>query len=713
MEFGRKGLFFMGAILFLQASLAHSNPVIVNRTFGIDYDGNRFLKDGEPFRYISGSVHYFRVVEQYWDSILRKMYLGGLNAIQTYVDWSSHQPNSKEEYDFSGNLNLTKFLQTAQKNNLLVILRVGPFMDAERDMGGLPAWLLWQKADIRLRTSDLEYVYYVSRWFDELLPRIKPFLYQNGGPVIMVQVENEYGSYACDKNYTTFLRDLIRLRLGDEVVLFTTDGSGDGYLKCGTIPDVYPSVDFGTASYQSVESYFGIQRHFAPKGPLINSEFYPGWLDHWQSPHSTVSSSSVESTLNYMLMLGANVNIYMFYGGTSFGFSAGSNADSKSFTPCPTSYDYDAPLNEAGDPTEKYFAIKRTIANYQNVPVEDPTITNKSALGKVHLRKVSSVIDPNYEFINFLSGSKRVQSALPLSFEELKVSSGFILYETQIDFMVTDPALLEALDLKDRAYVYLDWTLVGILSRSENAKAIPIFTQKGANLQILVENQGRPCYGSSIGESKGLGSKVTLGGNQLHNWTMWKVGDGRNLQLSKFATTLANQNSSSDSKNLLKGRTGVYVGEIVITNATKLDTFVRFDGWTKGFVFINNFNLGRYWPVVGPQETLYLPAPLLKEGANIITVVELESAPADCPSDGTYSKNCFISLTDKHVINAPTPLKTALSQWDKKHGKPAIMEDQVIFEVPTPPVTNYVRANLTLKATYGEEYKGGNRRRHG
>jgi hypothetical protein len=328
----------------------------------------------------------------------------------------------------------------------------------------------------------------------------------------------------------------------------------------------------------------------------------------------------------------------------------------------------------------------------------------------VYLRKVASILDPDHEFIDFFSGSKRVQSILPLSFEELKIGSGFVLYETQVNFMVTDPAVLVAPDLKDRAYVYVDWKLVGILSRAENAKSLPIFTQRGANLQILVENQGRPCYGSLIGESKGLGSKVTLGGHQLYNWTNWKVGDGKNLQLSKFVTTLANQNESRNA-NLLRGRTGVYVGEISISNATKLDTFVRFDGWTKGFLFINDFNLGRYWPVVGPQETLYLPAPLLKEGANIITVVELEGAPAGCGSDGKMSKNCSISLTDQHVINGTTPLESGvLAHWYEKH-RDVHLEADLVPQGPSP-LTNLVHANVTFKSKAGEANKGINRGRH-
>ncbi|KAG0725489.1 Beta-galactosidase [Chionoecetes opilio] len=330
------------------------------RSFSIDYDNNQFLKDGEPFRYVSGSIHYFRTLPSEWRDRLKKMRMAGFNALETYVEWSSHEPE-QGTYDFSGINDLPSFLTIAQEEDLVVILRLGPFADAERDMGGLPYWLLNKNPDMRLRSSDPSYLKYVDAWFgDALLPKVKPLLYENGGPIIMMQVANEYGSYPdCDFAYTSHLRDLVRAGVGEGTVLFTTDGNGVGFLKCGKIPEVYATVDFGSGT--DVAKSFDTMRLFEPRGPLVNSEYYPGWLDHWGAPHSTVKAEAVAKTLDEMLALNASVNMYMFHGGTSFGFTAGSNMNG-AFQACPTSYDYDAPLSEAGDPTDKYWIVRNVTA---------------------------------------------------------------------------------------------------------------------------------------------------------------------------------------------------------------------------------------------------------------------------------------------------------------------------------------------------------------
>nr|XP_053646960.1 beta-galactosidase-like [Cherax quadricarinatus] len=297
-----------------------------DRTFVIDYENDQFLKDGEPFQYISGSIHYFRVIPSNWRDRLKKMRMAGFNALQTYVEWSSHEPEPGV-YDFTGMLDLESFLKMAQEEDLVVILRLGPFIDAERDMGGLPYWLLNKNPDMRLRSSDSSYLTYVDDWYGNvLLPKIKPLLYENGGPVIMLQVENEYGSYPdCDFAYTSHLRDLVRQGVGDNVVLFTTDGDGASYLKCGKIPGVYSTVDFGSGG--DAKKSFAAMRLFEPHGPLVNSEYYPGWLDHWGEPHSTLDSEVIAKTLDDMLALNASVNMYVFHGGTSFGLTAAANVN--------------------------------------------------------------------------------------------------------------------------------------------------------------------------------------------------------------------------------------------------------------------------------------------------------------------------------------------------------------------------------------------------
>lgn len=283
------------------------------RSFIIDYDNNQFSKDGQPYRYISGSMHYFRVPNEYWEDRLTKMKAAGLNAVQTYVAWNVHQP-SEDRYIFDGDADLFRFIGLAQNLSLDVILRMGPYICAEFEFGGFPWWLL-KVPDIGLRTSDPRFLAFVKKWYDKLLPMLQPYLYKNGGPVISMQIENEYGSRPlCDQNYTTFLRDLFRSYVGDDYVLFTTDGGALGYLKCGYIPGVYPTVDFGPTSQQGVAGSFAAQRAYAPQGPFVNSEFYPGWLDLWGNNHSTVDTLDVVNSMGYMYNMGASFNFYMFEG---------------------------------------------------------------------------------------------------------------------------------------------------------------------------------------------------------------------------------------------------------------------------------------------------------------------------------------------------------------------------------------------------------------
>jgi beta-galactosidase len=296
-------------------------------SFNIDYNSDTFRMDGEPFRYVSGSLHYFRVPRDLWKDRMQKMRAGGFNAIQFVVEWNLHEPKPGQ-YDFEGILDINAFIQLAQDQGLYVLLRPGPYICAERNGGGLPYWLYAIDPDIRLRTSDPKYLKYVDKWWDVLLPKIKHQLYVNGGPIIMVQLENEYGSYGlqtknCDTKYGIHLRDLIRKHLGTNVQLYTTDGDGDGYLRCGQVPGVYATVDFGPGA--NVTNAFAVQRRFEPHGPLVNSEFYPGWLDYWAHPHNVVGVNQSAVSLDQILATGANVNIYMAHGGTSFGFGNGAN----------------------------------------------------------------------------------------------------------------------------------------------------------------------------------------------------------------------------------------------------------------------------------------------------------------------------------------------------------------------------------------------------
>ncbi|KAK0140822.1 Beta-galactosidase [Merluccius polli] len=349
-------IFFVLAVNFAYLAV-EGNLINGDRSFSIDYKSNSFLKDGRPFQYISGSIHYSRIPRVYWRDRLLKMYMAGLNAVQVYVPWNYHETVQGEPI-FTGDRDLGHFLDLANQTGLLVILRPGPYICAEWEMGGLPAWLL-EKPNILLRSSDPDYMQAVSNWLAVLLPTVKPWLYTSMGNIISVQVENEYGSYhACDYNYIRQLQTLFRYFLGGDVVLFTTDGNTDKEMSCGSLQGLYATIDFGTDT--DITTAFKRQRRFEPHGPLVNSEFYTGWLDHWGEGHAQVDQWNVSRMLGEMLALGANVNMYMFEGGTNFGYWNGADHDTR-YRSVVTSYDYDAPLTEAGDPTEKLLLIRDVI----------------------------------------------------------------------------------------------------------------------------------------------------------------------------------------------------------------------------------------------------------------------------------------------------------------------------------------------------------------
>ncbi|XP_048204582.1 beta-galactosidase [Perognathus longimembris pacificus] len=695
------GILVPALSLLLAPLLLDSASCNSSRTFELDYYQDRFLKDGKPFRYISGSIHYFRVPRFYWVDRLLKMKMAGLNTIQTYVPWNFHEPQPGH-YQFSGDHDVEYFIQLAHKLGLLVILRPGPYICAEWDMGGLPAWLL-QKESILLRSSDPDYLQAVDKWLGVLLPKMRPLLYQNGGPIITVQVENEYGSYfACDYDYMRFLENRFLYHLGEDVLLFTTDGANEKFLQCGTLQGLYATVDFGADN--NVTEAFLLQRNIEPRGPLINSEFYTGWLDHWGQPHSRVMTLQVASTLTEMLAQGASVNLYMFIGGTNFAYWNGANTP---YAAQPTSYDYDAPLTEAGDLTAKYFAIRKVIQKFEGVPEGPiPPSTPKYAYGKVVLEKVATVT----EALDILSPGGPIESYYPLTFIQVKQYYGFVLYRTTLPQDCSNLTNLSSPHdgVHDRAYVAVDGVPQGILERNKQI-TLTIKGKAGATLDILVENMGRINYGMFINDFKGLVSNLTLGDIILTNWTIFPL-DTEEAVHSRLEVWRNHHVSRHDADHRVTGHHGAgrhgagrhragrhragrhragrhragpylgkyssshpsytlpafYVGNFSIPQgipALPQDTYIQFPGWTKGQVWINGFNLGRYWPARGPQKTLFVPQHILTTSApNNITVLELEGAPCriytlgpcivelvDEPVIGTAENNQILSLTVNHV----------------------------------------------------------------
>ncbi|XP_068606761.1 beta-galactosidase [Brachionichthys hirsutus] len=627
-------LLILGSVLLLPLVIGHS---LGAPSFSIDYKNDCFRKDGEVFRYISGSIHYSRIPRVYWKDRLLKMYMAGLNAIQTYIPWNYHE-ESPGRYSFSGDRDVEHFLQLAKDIGFLVILRPGPYICAEWDMGGLPAWLL-KKDDIVLRSSDADYIAAVDKWMGTLLPMMKPFLYQNGGPIITVQVENEYGSYfACDYNYLRHLSTLFRSHLGDDAVLFTTDGAGAGYLKCGSLQGLYATVDFGPGG--NVTAAFEAQRCAEPHGPLVNSEFYTGWLDHWGSPHSVVPAALVAKSLNEILAVGASVNLYMFIGGTNFGYWNGANWP---YGPQPTSYDYDAPLTEAGDLTEKYFAIREVIKLYRKIPEGPiPPTTPKYAYGTVVLKKLQTIPDA----LENLSFSGPVKSMYPQTFVELNQAFGYVLYRTALPFNCSAPTPLSSPlnGIHDRAYVSVEGVAVGILER-DKALTVNVSGKAGSQLDILVENMGRINYGKYINDFKGLVSNMTLGSDMLRGWTMYSLSIDEAIREG----LLGEMTPTDESQPAALALPTFYQGSFIIPEGIPdlpQDTYINLPEWRKGHVWINGFNLGRYWPSRGPQVTLFVPASVLSSAApNNVTVLELEEAPCS-------SGPCGVEFISTPILNA-------------------------------------------------------------
>ncbi|NXI30834.1 BGAL galactosidase, partial [Sterrhoptilus dennistouni] len=616
---------------FLQASPSA-------RSFQLDYEHNCFCKDGAPFRYISGSIHYARVPRPAWRDRLLKMYMSGLNTVQVYVPWNYHE-TLPGVYDFTGNRDVEAFLDLTAELGLLVILRPGPYICAEWEMGGLPAWLLWKQPDINLRTSNPAYLAAVDSWLHILLPKIKPRLYQQGGNIISVQVENEYGSYyACDYGYLRHLLGSFRALLGSEVLLFTTDSAQAEELRCGTLQGLYATVDFGPGS--NVTEAFGAQRRVEPKGPLVNSEYYTGWLDYWGEAHASTSAAWVARGLEDMLQLGASINMQVL---TSLPWPGADYKDQ--YKPVTTSYDYDAPVSEAGDPTEKLFAIRTVISKFQTLPVGPmPPATPKYAYGGVALRKVSAYpkgctapawqcstaqhpsLSLQYadllDVLDVLCPSRPVQSQFPLTFEALKQVHGFVVYHTQLPWDVPEPATLGAPphSICDRGYVMLQKEYQGTLERDGQA-TLQVTGRARDTLDILLENMGRISFGANASDFKGLLGNLSLNSRPLSNWLIYPLAIDTAVQQGWPHTALPKSSSG--------GRVGpaFYTGTFE-TPGIAWDTFVKFPGWSKGLLWINGFNLGRYWTSRGPQQTLFVPGSVLHVGhPNNITVLELEGAP--------------------------------------------------------------------------------------
>jgi beta-galactosidase len=563
-------------------------------TFAIgDHD---FLLDGEPFRILSGAIHYFRVHPDQWADRIHKARLMGLNTIETYVPWNEHSP-TPGAFRTDGGLDLGRFLDLVATEGMQAIVRPGPYICAEWDNGGLPAWL-FSDPTVGVRSSEPAYLAAVDSFLGSLLPIVVERQITRGGPVILFQIENEYGAYGKDKAYLQHLVDVAK-RGGVDVPLFTCDQPIGTMIEDGSLPELHKTGTFGSRAVERL----AFLRERQPTGPLMCAEFWNGWFDNWGTHHHTTDADASAAELDALLTAGASVNIYMFHGGTNFGFTNGAN-DKGIFEPTITSYDYDAPLSEDGFPTDKYFAFRDVIARHFEVPGEVPA--RQADAVECTVSVVSSV--PLLKTVESFGSPLTVPGALPVS-EATGHYRGFHLYERQL----ASGGVLAFEEIRDRAQFCLDGFPSGTLSRELGEHSITL--PRGGYLQILVEDQGRVNYGPRIGEAKGLIGPATLDGEELDGW------DIRPIDLSNLAPLreLAGELPGSG------GVPGMSVSFASFEADGPSDRYLRLEGWTKGNAFINGFNLGRYWSR-GPQRTLYVPGPLIREGANELAILELQGS---------------------------------------------------------------------------------------
>lgn len=556
-----------------------------------------FYLNGKKFKIISGSIHYFRVVPEYWQDRLEKLKSLGCNTVETYIPWNAHEP-VKGEFHFEGMLDLVKFVKLAQKMGLYVILRPSPYICAEWEFGGLPGWLL-KEDGMRLRTYYEPYLKHVRDYYDVLFKLITPLQITEGGPVIMMQVENEYGYYGDDKRYMEVMRDYM-LERGVTVPLITSDGPFEESLKCGTIQNVLPTGNFGSRT----EERFDVLKQFTAGGPLMCAEFWVGWFDHWgNGGHMTGNLDQSREDLDKMLELG-HVNIYMFEGGTNFGFMNGSNYYDE-LTPDVTSYDYDAVLTEAGDFTKKYFEYQAVIGKYTQLPkIDFSTKIVKKRYGEAYVKEKVDL------FAVLEDLSVPIRSNFPLNMEKCGQNYGYILYSTSLKHE-NGVEKIRLWGANDRAHIFVDRKHALTLYDRELLKEVELAGKfhKGHELDILVENMGRVNFGPLMEhQRKGITDCVQINGHQHYDWTMYPI-------------PLDNIDKIDFTKGYTGGCPAFYKFELSVEELG--DTFLELDGWGKGCVFVNGFNVGRYWEI-GPQKRLYIPAPLLHLGNNEIIVFETE-----------------------------------------------------------------------------------------
>ena len=619
-----------------------------------------FLLNGEPFIVKAAEVHYPRIPRPYWEHRIQMCKALGMNAVCIYIFWNIHE-QKEGQFDFTGNNDVAEFCRLAQKNGLYVIVRPGPYVCAEWEMGGLPWWLL-KKKDIRLRERDPYFMERVKIFEEKVGEQLKPLTIQNGGPIIMIQVENEYGSYGEDKPYVSEIRDCLRGIYGKELSLFQCDWSSN-FEKNG-LDDLTWTMNFGTGA--NIDQQFRRLGELRPDAPKMCSEFWSGWFDKWGARHETRPAKDMVEGMDEMLSKGISFSLYMTHGGTSFGHWAGAN--SPGFAPDVTSYDYDAPINEYGHTTPKFFELRNMMQKYSEkklpaVPkVPMPIVT----VPKFELKEFAPLMYAN-------GGLNTDGNADDLTFEAHNLGWGYAAYYTTLPELPL-PSVLSA-DFHDFAQVFIDGKYIGKIDRVKNEKSLTIPpTKAGSSLVIVVEAMGRINFGRAIKDFKGIVGNVTISSKagkhdvtySLNDWEKYFINDEYETALLALKRASATENDEyiegfKDDAKMMGGR-GYYRGYF---NLKKVgDTFLNFETWGKGQVYVNGHAMGRIWSI-GPQQTLYVPGCWLKKGKNEIIVLDVVGpketvvwgqAEPELNKLQLEKSNKHNNIGDKPDLNSATPV---------------------------------------------------------
>ena len=576
-----------------------------------------FLLNGKPFVVKAAEIHYPRIPRQYWEHRIKMCKALGMNTICIYIFWNIHEQR-EGVFDFKGQNDVAEFCRLAKKNGMYVIVRPGPYVCAEWEMGGLPWWLL-KKKDIRLREQDPYFMSCVDRFEKHVAEQLAPLTIQRGGPIIMVQVENEYGSYGENKAYISQIRDTLRkywdiksdnTTPSQQTTLFQCDWNSN-FEKNG-LDDLTWTMNFGTGA--KIDDQFRRLRELRPNAPLMCSEFWSGWFDKWGARHETRPAKDMVAGIDEMLSKGISFSLYMTHGGTSFGHWAGAN--SPGFAPDVTSYDYDAPINEYGEPTEKYWLLRKTLQKYSDKKL--PAVPGKAAdiisIPKMTLQNAA----PIYMGVDSIAESRDVQT-----FEEMNMGYGSMIYNTKLP-EIADGSMLH-INGHDYVQVFINGNYIGKIDRVKNERSLPLpATRKGDQLTMLVEGMGRINFGRAIKDFKGLVDDVTLTAEvdgdeltwNLKDWRMRRIADDYQTA-HRAITTPRNDIALSDNT---PSKIGYYRATFRLSKTG--DTFLNMETWGKGQVYVNGHALGRFWSI-GPQQTLYCPGCWLKKGENEIVVLDV------------------------------------------------------------------------------------------